>query len=329
MFLERICIQCQKSCIDNAGLFCTRAFGFLPCFFVLVIIACGYYVTTVATFIPLLSSSLVGGILGLVVTQLLALNIVINFLLSVVCDPGGVPSSWKPKESMMKTTRGSWSRKVQLVETDSTGDVQPMMTWEFKRNGAPRFCRYCATYKPDRTHHCRSCKRCILKMDHHCPWINNCVGFYNQKFFILFVYYAFLGCLFASVTGVMALKRALFIIGEEEGKQVVVAAVQVICYCLTTIFGVALLFFAVFHTMLVLKGRTTIEMHEIRDPARARMVRKYNLGWKRNWKKVFGNNWLYWFLPVRWSIDGDGLSFESNMDEQQMSLVESANEEGV
>jgi len=47
------------------------------------------------------------------------------------------------------------------------------------------------------------------------------------------------------------------------------------------------------------------------------------------YRKVFGNNWLYWFLPVRWSIDGDGLSFESNMDEQQMSLVESANEEGV
>jgi len=30
-------------------------------------------------------------------------------------------------------------------------------------DGAPRWCRKCDAWKPDRTHHCRFCKRCILK----------------------------------------------------------------------------------------------------------------------------------------------------------------------
>ncbi|XP_014220040.1 palmitoyltransferase ZDHHC3 [Copidosoma floridanum] len=50
-------------------------------------------------------------------------------------------------------------------------------------------CSRCETYRPPRAHHCRICKRCIKKMDHHCPWINNCVGERNQKYFIQFLVY--------------------------------------------------------------------------------------------------------------------------------------------
>lgn len=57
-------------------------------------------------------------------------------------------------------------------------------------------CKRCIAPKPPRAHHCSVCKRCVLRMDHHCPWLNNCVGFYNHRYFFLYMVYMMCGCLY-------------------------------------------------------------------------------------------------------------------------------------
>ena len=50
-------------------------------------------------------------------------------------------------------------------------------------------CQSCGHYKPPRTHHCSVCDRCVLVMDHHCPWVGGCIGYFNLPFFLRFLFF--------------------------------------------------------------------------------------------------------------------------------------------
>ena len=48
-------------------------------------------------------------------------------------------------------------------------------------------CPHCEIVKSSRTYHCSICAKCVERYDHHCPWINNCVGVGNHIPFIVLV----------------------------------------------------------------------------------------------------------------------------------------------
>nr|XP_056714670.1 palmitoyltransferase ZDHHC23 [Euleptes europaea] len=47
------------------------------------------------------------------------------------------------------------------------------------------WCSKCQLVRPVRAGHCRICGRCVKRLDHHCVWINSCVGEQNHQAFIL------------------------------------------------------------------------------------------------------------------------------------------------
>ena len=51
------------------------------------------------------------------------------------------------------------------------------------------YCDKCKLVTPPDTNHCNLCNKCTLRLDHHCPWVANCIGYRNQKYFILFCLY--------------------------------------------------------------------------------------------------------------------------------------------
>lgn len=109
-----------------------------------------------------------------------------HFSMSVSTDPNGRPSQ----------RNSAFFEFLDDEETEMTNGDESVM------------CQKCQAVKFERMHHCSVCNRCILRMDHHvgpfclqsidspsltkrnkCPWINNCVGHYNHRYFVLFVGY--------------------------------------------------------------------------------------------------------------------------------------------
>ncbi|KAJ1952001.1 palmitoyltransferase for Vac8p [Dipsacomyces acuminosporus] len=186
-----------------------------------------------------------------------------------------------------------------------------------KDNGQPRFCLKCNAPKPDRTHHCSICGRCILKMDHHCPWLNNCVGFHTQKAFLLFIFHGSLYCSTTFVTSVVYFLRDFMDLPGDTEINVGV----IILIILSGVFALCLLVFTGFHIYLLLSNLTTIESYERnnykiahgRRSAHSKYVNLFNVGTKKNFHQVLGSRCLLWPVPISTTV-GDGVRFPINYE---------------
>jgi len=60
-------------------------------------------------------------------------------------------------------------------------------------------CPVCLLMTPPRSHHCKICNCCVLKHDHHCFFTASCVGFNNQRYFVVFIFYTSISCALAAL----------------------------------------------------------------------------------------------------------------------------------
>ena len=139
-------------------------------------------------------------------------------------------------------------------------DANDSYSFTVKSTGERRFCKKCHATKPDRTHHCSTCQKCVLKMDHHCPWLATCVGFKNYKAFLLFLIYTSVFCWLAFGMTACWLWSELF--KQIQYDESFTPINYVLLCVISGIIGFVLTGFTAWHIYLACNGQTTIERLE-------------------------------------------------------------------
>ena len=161
----------------------------------------------------------------------LVYNIVFNHFLAMIIKPSG-PRDLQNNEKLRMMIKQTESRKAAKVSLDDSlgaadkaqeddrfeglqKDVKRLMKYRTKTMGNlqglwNRKCKYCNDLKPARTHHCSVCDTCVFQMSNHCVFTNNCVGLENQRYFLLFILYSWIGSCYFLVSTIAIWNHYLF-----------------------------------------------------------------------------------------------------------------------
>jgi palmitoyltransferase ZDHHC2/15/20 len=125
-------------------------------------------------------------------------------------------------------------------------------------------------------------------MDHHCPWINNCVGFWNRKYFMLLLiyvlittYFVFFSMSYDFIQSIKWLVDTYYFALNKHNQDILIRNLTIqLAFFFVCMVGTLMTFFLKFHVQLVFSNKTTIEnLDKKGKPYKS----NYDIGPVNNW----------------------------------------------